>query len=436
MKLSYDSFQQHLSQNLRLHTQDTPLTLLVAYSGGLDSTVLLHLCCKLQEQYSGYIVNAIHINHQLQTAADEWQKHCESLCREFNIPLISKKVDIKSDPKSGTEAAAREARYQVFSELLKENQYLLTAHHKDDQVETLLLRLLRGTGLDGVAAMKALRPFASGWLMRPLLIYSRGELETYARVNHLHWVDDPSNSHNSYDRNFLRNEILPLLESRWPGYRETLSRFTVHAQTHQALLEQCLDADYQHCIEGTELNITNLRQYDTERQKYFIRRWISSKSYTMPGEKQLAEIFKLINAQQDAQPLVAWSDVEMRRFQNKLYLAKSMETFDASQTFSWNPEQPLLIPGVGVLHCITQDITSLPELFFIAFRQGGEECQLPGKQGSHSLKKIFQEHAVPPWLRYRTPLILMDGAIKAIPGIFSSIENIRFELECFNVPVH
>ena len=431
MKLSNESFQQHLSQQLPIQTQDTIFTLLIAYSGGLDSSVLLHLCYKLREQNNNYVIKAVHINHQLQAVANEWEEHCADLCNKLNIPLISKKVNIENDARKGTEAAAREARYQVFSEALEENQYLLTAHHKDDQVETLMLRLLRGTGIEGAAAMKTLRPFAQGWLMRPLLDYSRSELENYARENHLQWVDDPSNNYSAYDRNFLRNELFPQLEKRWPGYRETLSRFAAHAQTNQDLLDQCLAADNQGCLDGSELSIASLKQYGIEKQKYIIRHWIDSKSYEMPAEKQLTEIFKLINARQDAQPLVAWSDVEMRRFQNKLYIGKAMENFDASQVFSWNPRQPLLIPGLGILHCVTQNSMQLPEMLSVAFRQGGEECQLPGKQGAHSLKKVFQESKIPPWMRYRTPIILVDGHIKAIPGIFSAIESTHFTFELY-----
>lgn len=419
------SLIEHISVVLADKNLNPPYKFAVAYSGGLDSTVLLHAMVHWREIDPSIQVRAIHINHQLQEEANIWQEQCAEFCQSHDVDLISEKVKV-IDSGKGLEAAARQARYSVFKNTLQVDEILLTAHHQNDQAETLMLRLLRGCGVEGASAMQIIKPLKSGWLMRPLLSYSRQQLEDYARKEGLAWVDDPTNASSVYDRNFLRNEIFPNIALRWPAYQQTLSRFTNSSGEHNALLQSYIIEDFEKCKSGDELDIAVLLSLEEIKQKYIIRHWIQNKSYDMPSESQLQEIFKLIHARDDAIPVVAWADYEIRRFQNKVYLMQKLPEFDSSLCMVWNSEDFVEIPGSGTISCINGQGAKLGGKLFIKFRQGGEKCAIKTRQGRHSLKKLFQENDVPPWLRDRMPIIYQDNDIVAVPNIFSNLENSSF----------
>ena len=224
-----------LSQFFQRHTVSQ---VLIAYSGGLDSHVLLHLCASLRAIQPQIVLRAIHIDHGLQAVSAQWVMHCQTVCAALNIPFICEALHLKVQTGESVEAVAREARYAVFSQYLRAGEMLLTAHHQDDQAETVLLHLLRGSGVDGLAAMPEIRPLAQGYLGRPLLALSRAELVTYAQQNQLNYITDPSNADNRFDRNFLRQQIIPLLQQRWVAVNKTLARAArLQGETRQLLAQ-------------------------------------------------------------------------------------------------------------------------------------------------------------------------------------------------------
>ncbi len=426
---------QHLQDNvLQLLAEcnlELPATFVIAFSGGLDSTVLLRGFKQMRDANSAVVLKAIHINHQLQPEADDWQRQCEEICQAYAVELTCVKVHVNKNAGKGLESAARDARYAAFKVLLKPAELLVTAHHLDDQIETLMLRMLRGSGLTGVAAMQAKKPFHDSHLIRPMLEFSRSELLSYAQSHQLHWVNDPSNTDNIFDRNYLRNKILPLLENRWPSYRQTLGRFSHHAAEADLLLQSYIQQDFNTCLDHEKLDCLKLKNFSQEKQKAILRYWFKQCDIEAPSEKQLHEIRQLIYARQDAKPVVAWWGIELRRFKQQLYLMPALTLFDSQQVLHWDSSEPIAIPGIGSLHATKLPGARLPNVLHVCFRQGGETCHVPGRQGSHTLKNLFQEHNIPPWLRDRTPIIKAGQDIVAVLGVFSVDENTLFELKPF-----
>lgn len=304
--------------------------ILVAYSGGIDSTVLLH---QLIHTYPPEQLRAIHINHGLYPEADDWQAHCERTCAIHGISIVCHQLTQRPKPGDSIEAWARTARYAIFEQHLKENEILMTAQHADDQAETVLLQLLRGSGPKGLSAMPKQKSFGKGLLIRPFLHLSKQDIIDYATLNQLTWVTDPSNKQTQFDRNFLRENILPSLKNRWPSVSDTLSRSARHCAEQEALLELLLKpllADSAGSREGT-LSIQALSQQNPLVQRALIRQWLNDKQFPMPGHKKFEKIFEdLIPARPDAQPVILWGGVCIRRYRDDLY-ALRLEDIKPSQ---------------------------------------------------------------------------------------------------------
>ncbi|MDH5258205.1 MAG: tRNA lysidine(34) synthetase TilS, partial [Gammaproteobacteria bacterium] len=311
----------------------SPLSFVVGLSGGVDSIVLLHALSILSQQASSesdkpetkpklnFKLKAIHVNHQLQFEANEWQKFCVSFCETLNIPIQCFLVDAVPKQGEGPEAAARNARYDVFKKKLLPNEILLTAHHLDDQIETVLLQMLRGTGVDGGAGIRPVSKFNTSYLIRPLLMFSRDAIEAYANENSLTWINDPSNTETYYDRNYLRHDVLPAIEKRWPSYRDTIGRFSQHMRQASELLNDIADQDLEVTNDKRNecLLISELNRLSFARKNNLIRHWLSYQNYSLPSDKQLKQINALIVAREDAMPVVSWGNVELRRFHGCLY---------------------------------------------------------------------------------------------------------------------
>jgi len=398
----------------------------VGFSGGLDSTVLLHLLSEIQKtQEFKFQLKAIHINHQLQKDADSWADFCQNFCDTTGIPLQILKVKVVDEKENGIEAAARKVRYAAFSENLAINDILLTAHHLDDQIETVFLHLLRGTGVEGAAAINSCSKVRENYLLRPLLNFSREQLEEYAKKNQLQWIDDPSNFETHFNRNYLRNEVLPIIEKRWPAYRQTLQRFANNARSATTVLDDYISVDYLHCLNSKNhtLKIDSLLKLAFEKRLMVIRYWIKNLNYSMPGEAQLTQIHSAILAEKDANPLVEWGGAVVRRYRNEIFLLPRKASNFQDQEFLWNPKIEYYIKGLGVLksqQMLGQGVCEkyIDEKIKIVFRQGGEKCQPTGRKGRHSLKKLFQEYAVPAWQREQIPIIMIDDEIAGVVGYF------------------
>ncbi len=396
-------------------------TYCLALSGGLDSSVLLDLLAKLRELYP-FTLHAVHIHHGLSVHADSWAMHCQKLCAERNIPLTQLRVDAKTMSGESPEEVARECRYAALAQSISPNDILLTAHHQDDQAETVLSQLIRGAGPQGLAAMPRFIAFHSGFHGRPLLDFSRAILHEYAVSQQLTWVDDESNANVNFTRNFLRHEVMPLLKSRWPQVTQTMARVADHCAEAQHVLDIFIQQDLENCY-GTELNTVSVKKLlllSVARQRLVLRLWLKQRHFPLPSTIKLQHIMQdLLHAEKDKSPHIVWANVEMRRYQDNIYLLHCLPAYATTECYEWDLMQPLMLAENKRLQAIvTQgqglrvDITQVT----VRFRQGGEKIQLPGRTHSHALKKLFQTWGVPPWLRDRIPLLFVGDELVAVVG--------------------
>ena len=290
----------------------------VAYSGGVDSQVLLHALAALRQSIF-FELRAVHIHHGLNPKANDWQQHCELICRDLNIELTVHALTMSSSH-DNIEARARALRYQFFASLLQENDCLLTGHHQDDQAETVLLQLLRGAGPKGLSAMPASSVLGKGLLLRPFLNISRDALLSYANEHQLQWIDDDSNQNTRFSRNFIRQDILPLLKQRWPSAVETIARSARHCAETEALLEAFLGPLFKECLlENNALALIPLKKLTPIQQKHVFRQWLFHCGFSSPNELKLKNCLHVfLTARQDRHPMVTWDNVVVRRYRNEL----------------------------------------------------------------------------------------------------------------------
>ena len=395
----------------------------VALSGGLDSAVLLRGLAAHRAMLPGEL-RAVYVNHGLHPDASKWQAHCEYFAASLGVPLKSRRITIVPEPGESLEAVARRERYQVFEGLMKPGDMLLTAQHADDQAETFLLQALRGAGVRGLAAMPACVPFASGLLVRPLLAWTRTELEAWAREQKLGWIEDPSNADIALDRNYLRHEVLPRLKARWPAAAATLSRSARLAAEADAMLKEIATEDWDRYGGGETLSLSALEGLPQPRVRNLLRHWLERQGLPLPPSHKLEELLRQSGAAEDRNPCVDWEGAEVRRYDGRLYAQRPLPP---------SPGEFLLKPGV--LHVLGEGLGALelvpaagegiraalcgPTGLRVAFREGGESCRPAGRAHERPLKKWLQEMHVVPWLRDRVPLLYADRELLAVAGLFA-----------------
>ena len=396
----------------------------VAYSGGCDSHALLHALVALRSEITSEI-KAVHINHGLSPLANEWEEHCRLSCEQLAVPYMAISVNARLKNKS-PEEAARFARYVEWKKMLGKNEVLLLAHHQDDQAETVLIQLLRGSGVKGLAAMPAKQNFSKGLLCRPMLGFLREEIVSYAVENGLNWIDDPSNFDTDFDRNFLRHEVVPLLETRWPSLKKTLSRSASHQADADQLLTELAFQDWHRIHENKQIKISDLMKLSVKRQRNVLRYWIADVcELAIPDTVHLQRILdEVLLAAADATPEVIWRGGEVRRYQGLLYAQEKRVDAENTIELIWsNIEKPLeLIKGGQKLSAkpavsvgLSQEKLKNTEIS-LRFRQGGETCRPAGRGNTQQLKKLFQEWQIPPWQRASIPLIYVDGKLAEVVG--------------------
>ncbi len=404
--------------------QDGPV--LLGLSGGLDSTVLLHLLAG-EASMRARGLRAVHVHHGLHTDADDWAAHCAGACAALGVPLIVHRVEVRAQG-DGPEAAARRARREAFAGELCPNEALALAHHRDDQAETFLLRALRASGPDGLAAMRAWSAFASGWLWRPLLAVPRAELLAYARRNGLSWIEDPSNGDDAFDRNFLRHRVLPLLRERWPHVDAAFAR----SAALQADAARLLDAgDAAALAEATQddastLPVASLRTLDGARRARVLRRWIAALDLPpLPANGVDMIEHSLLHARTDGDATFAWAGTQILRWRDTLHAEVQHASLASDWSARWSGDAPLPLPHDGALRLEAcpgsatnstggvADSSCAPP-WRVHARQGGERIVLPARAHSHALKHVLQQRDVPPWDRRHLPLLFSnDGALLA-----------------------
>ena len=397
--------------------------LLLAFSGGVDSIVLLDLLTNLVKESDQ--LRVIHINHNLNEYSDDWAQFSSEVCENYDLPLINASVKPKRQGK-GLEADARALRYQSFREIIQDNEYLLTGHHQDDQMETLLYRIFRGTGIDGLRAIRREIKFGKGFLYRPMLNISREKIEEYAQLKNLKWIYDSSNDDSSYDRNFLRKDIIPSIKKRWPSVENKVSRLSVIAEQNQLLLKELAAEDVGEIKNYNHLDIQTLSGKSDPRIVNIFRFMINKNKMGIPSMQVLNKGIKILMHSKAKSPSMTWDNNIIRRYKHKLYFVNSSlnSPNNLATESSWDRQKTInLGKNLGSIHAqfLTGDGISLnrcPSSLAIKYRKGGEEIKPSGHKITKSLKNLFQENNVLPWVRDKIPLIYVDQELISVGDLW------------------
>ncbi|MGB9098780.1 tRNA lysidine(34) synthetase TilS [Erwinia sp.] len=412
-----------LAQHLAGHQH-----LLVGFSGGLDSTVLLHQLVTLREQRGDLQLRAIHIHHGLNPLADGWVEHCQQQCQRWQVELEVVYVTLDSREK-GVEAAAREARYQAFAQHLRPLESLLTAQHQDDQCETLLLALKRGSGPAGLAGMPVQSLLGTQTLLRPLLSQTRLQLEAWAAEHALSWIEDDSNQDTRFDRNFLRQKVIPELVSRWPHFAHSVARSATLCGEQEQLLDELLAESLGKLVDAAGgMEWAPLLAMSEVRRAALLRRWIALQGGLMPSKESLQRLWQEVAcSREDAEPRLRLGSFEVRRYRERLYWLALTEPV-SEVIIRWPLTATALSLPQQLGHLLRDDAGMkiraplAGEAVSVRFQAQGK-FHLIDRAGSRSLKKIWQEKGIPPWQRDRTPLLFYGETLIAAVGVFVTREG-------------
>jgi tRNA(Ile)-lysidine synthase len=379
----------------------------IGYSGGRDSHVLLHAAAKLKKNN----LSAIHVNHQINPNSKQWADHCQYTAKALGIECLV--LDIHLDLKKGEslEAKARDARYEAIKAHLTSNDIFLSAHTQDDQAETLLLQLIRGSGVQGLSAMGDSKSLGFSVHYRPLLAITREEIEQASLSYGLTWITDDSNDNLRFDRNFIRHEILPLLKNRFKGVVSSLARSAKLCQEAAKAQERQAAQDFRKvaCTNLDQINGVELSKLDFEHQKAVLRYWIAKNNKSYPSKAKLEDILEQINkARSDSMPAIVWGENVIRRYKQNWYIA-SNKSLPRSDDFSL---EKLQAQGYRL-----DKIKSVSDLT-LKYRSGGERCKPAGSPFSKSLKKWFQILEIPLWERNEIPLVYYQDELIGVLGYF------------------
>jgi tRNA(Ile)-lysidine synthase len=401
--------------------------LCVALSGGLDSTALLAVLAARGELRTR--LRAVHVDHGLQARSGAWAAHCRALASRLRVPLEVFATRVVRRAGESPEAAARRVRYRILGEALRESEVLLTAHHADDQLETVLLQLLRGAGLPGLAAMPACAPFGRGRLARPLLELERSEIETWARGAGVKWVEDDSNRDERFDRNYLRWRVLPAVRARWPAAARSGVRSARHAAEAQRLLDELARADVERAADGAALSAARLRTMSPERRRNALRYWIAQSGHPLPDTRRLAQLAgPLLEARADANPQVLWRGTRVQRHADRVTLHGSAAAvaLEPLEPLEWEPHthRVLELPaGLGRLEVAPSrrgalDLEALPARVTVRLRRGGERLRPVRGRPTRTLKRLLQGEHVALEQRERVPLVFCGEQLLAVADLW------------------
>ncbi|QHH92984.1 tRNA lysidine(34) synthetase TilS [Acinetobacter gyllenbergii] len=393
---------------------------LIGCSGGMDSMLLLYLMSELFPTQT----RAIYIDHQLQSRSDEWGRLVQQHADALNIACIVQKVSVEA---GNLEQQARDARYQAYRQHLTSNEFLVLAHHQQDQAETLLLRLFSGAGVNGLAAMQQLDVRQEMTIWRPFLELSRDQIEQWAMQLGFDYVTDPSNHDTYYDRAWCREQLWPMLQQRFPKMQAAIARSSYLMQDAAEILDQVLQADWQQCATDHQLDLIKLAQLSAARQRQLLSAWMKGNDQYRPSYDMVQRLqHEVILAKPDAQATLHFNQHYFVRYQKKIYRLTKAERY--AEKISISPKvvmQPCQIDETihvaagkfkiesQVMGLSTQLLNR--ELTLIS-RQGGEKIHLYGRVGHWPLKKAIQEAQILPWLRHTIQILVVDNVML---GVFS-----------------
>lgn len=405
-----------------------PKHLYIGYSGGVDSHVLLHASAQDVQIQSNVI--AVYIHHGLQKQADAWATHCQDIANQLGVGFLTRQVNATPLLGQSPEEAARDARYGAFKTLLHEEDVLLLAHHQEDQLETVLLQLFRGTGLPGLAGMPSMIKNDTGWLLRPLLNVPKQSVIDYAAHHRLVWVEDPSNQDSVYDRNFLRQTIMPSLKARWPSLDKTVARTAQHCAQAQAFIHAYAKENLYLIQNATDqsLDILRLQTYPPIEQRWLLREWFASLKMKMPPQHTLERLcHELIETHKNTTPQLQLKNMTLRRYQNKL-MALPKTAHQPFLPCAWPCGQDTLTLSNRTQITRKRAQSGLSKTAWdsahvtVKLRQGGEKIHLPHRAGRRDLKKLFQDATIPAWQREKIPLIYFDDKLAAVGDLWLAAE--------------
>lgn len=394
--------------------------LCVGLSGGLDSTVLLHLLHRIQPEW-GFVLSAVHVHHGLAPQADTWALFCQDLCARLGVPLRVERVRVATAG-MGVEAAARQARYRVYAGL--DADYVVLAHQQDDQIETVLHNLLRGSGVEGLAAMPVERPIEAGRvrLLRPLLAVSRREIEGYARAQGLAWIEDESNLDTRYTRNYLRHRVLPEIEQRFPAYRQNLARAARHFAECAELLAELAASDAAEAVTGEDLSLAKLAGLSRPRAKNLLRGYLAREGLGRWPERRIEALLdqlwhanrdNRIEFRLDGETLRVWRGW-LKRVPSRSGVSEAMVTWHGESRLpfaeGWLTFMPTYGEGLSLARLREAPVT-------VRLRRGGEHLRPDCRRPRRALKHLFQERAIPPWERQRLPLLYAGDTLAWVAGL-------------------
>jgi len=412
--------------------------LVVALSGGVDSVALLSLLASFKERNPHYLILAHNVNHGLSKSADNWGLFCADLCKELAIPFISSQVNIEKKSRTSLEALARDARYQCFKDNMLENDIILTGHHQDDQLETLLLALKRGSGSTGLQGIRSTQVFFNGYLVRPLLNFARQELVDYANCKKLQWIEDESNQDIDFDRNFIRHKISPLLAERWPAIAQSASRTAELCQDQQRLLDEVAQQDLGQCavnrLSYQTLAISPLSSFSKARRNNIIRFWLKSNGLQYPSNKQLGVLWEEVAlAEADKQPKLQLASNTICRYQGELYIVPTQPIKEIEHPLIWSGQNVLWLQEGQLGVDFSRVDPSIAQQYQVqcCLRQHLDAqltCLPEGRDKPRSIKKLLHEYQVPPWSRDQVIFIMVDNQLVEAVGLWRCQTNLPTSL--------
>ncbi|EEX93091.1 tRNA(Ile)-lysidine synthase [Vibrio orientalis CIP 102891 = ATCC 33934] len=411
----YAAIDQYYQPNTRI---------VLGLSGGLDSRVMLELLAQYAQQYRVDCL-AVHVHHGLSDNADQWAEQCQHWCQSLNVQLVVEKVSLDIEGRS-IEESAREARYNALRKYLSSGDLLLTGQHADDQLETFLLALKRGSGPKGLSSMAAVMPFASAQIVRPLLSVTRQEIEEFAQSLDLEWVEDESNQDQRFERNFIRHNLTPNMRERWPHIHQSVRRSAELCAEQEQLLDELMAEKLSAALHSdSSLEIATLAEMSELARTRLLRMWLGSLGLRMPSRIQLDKLWQEVaQAQQDANPQLTLADGQIRRFAHKLYVVQAWQSLEQWQC-SLQLEQVCELPDeLGQLALVSSpngklSLKALAQApLQVIFNPEGLSAHPAERGHSRKLKKLFQEYGVPSWLRRRTPIVMCGERVVAVGDLF------------------
>lgn len=411
-----------LQNALREHPRGA---LCVAFSGGPDSTALLHTLAGLREARERGL-RAIHVDHGLHPRSGEWAEQARQFCSVMEIDCLVAHVEVARESGEGLEAAARHARYAALAAALREGEWLLLGHHRDDQAETVLLKLLRGSGPEGMGGMRAMRPLGAGMLWRPLLDTPRALLRAYVERHRLPVVDDPSNADTRLSRNYLRAEILPRLVEHWPHAIDSILHSAAHHRAAaEVLRERWLAAFEQiHDPSTGSLDAAAWSNLPPALRDPLLDHWLRGRDLRIPTMAQRAQIERQLRGLREGRvPCIHWPGTDLHIWKSRLWALPSSAAPPAAWEATWRGE-PLALPGGGWIEWLG---TAPSETFTVRLRQGGERIRPRGDRHTRELRDLFQRTGMPPWRRAACPMIYAGSTLIAVADLWVSEEgDVRF----------